>query len=143
MGCAYRRLSICAGLTLTWKRRRAARCTCEGSRGPKIACIPEPDTVRTLKRLHAEIDGHYVFRSERGSLLSVDAVQLICKRAGELTGLPFRVHPHKLRHACGFFLAEEGVDTRLIQSYLRHASISNTVIYTETSTRRLASIRVR
>ena len=103
----------------------------------------EPDTVRMLKRLHAETDGHYVFRSERGGPLSVDAVQLICKRAGELAGLPFRVHPHQLRHACGFFLAEEGVDTRLIQSYLGHASISNTVIYTETSARRLASIRVR
>ena len=103
----------------------------------------EPDTVGMLKRLHAETDGHYVFRSERGGPLSVDAVQLICKRAGELAGLPFRVHPHQLRHACGFFLAEEGVDTRLIQSYLGHASISNTVIYTETSARRLASIRVR
>jgi type 1 fimbriae regulatory protein FimB/type 1 fimbriae regulatory protein FimE len=49
-----------------------------------------------LKRLHAETDGHYVFRSERGGPLSVDAVQLICKRAGELAGLPFRVHPHQL-----------------------------------------------
>ena len=85
----------------------------------------------------------YVFRSERGGPLSVDVVQLICKRAGEFAGLPFRVHPHQVRHACGFFLAEEGVDTQLIQSYLGHASISNTVIYTETSARRFASIRVR
>ena len=54
----------------------------------------EPDTVRMLKRLHAETDGHYVFRSERGGPLSVDAVQLICKRAGEAAGLPFRVHSH-------------------------------------------------
>lgn len=96
-----------------------------------------------LKRLLAETDGHLVFRSERGGPLSVDAVQGICKKAGEAAGLPFRVHPHQLRHACGFFLAEEGVDTRLIQSYLGHASISNTVIYTETSVSRLASIRVR
>jgi integrase len=103
----------------------------------------EPDTVRLLKRLQAESDGHFVFRSERGGPLSVDAVQLICKRAGETTGLKFRIHPHMLRHACGFFLAEEGTDTRLIQDYLGHRDIKNTVIYTETSARRLAGVRVR
>ncbi len=55
----------------------------------------------------------------------------------------FIVHPHMLRHACGFFLAEEGTDTRLIQDYLGHKDIKNTVIYTETSQRRLAAVRVR
>jgi integrase len=103
----------------------------------------EPDTVRALKRLQADADGPYVFRSERGGPLSVDAIQVICKRAGELAGLGFRVHPHQLRHACGFALAEDGTDTRLIQDYLGHRDISNTVIYTETSQRRLSAVRVR
>ena len=48
-----------------------------------------------------------------------------------------------LRHACGFALAEAGTDTRLIQDYLGHKDIKNTVIYTETSARRLAGVRVR
>ena len=99
--------------------------------------------MKALKRMRAESDGPYVFRSEQGGPMSVDAVQLITKRAGELAGLGFRVHPHMLRHACGFALAEEGTDTRLIQDYLGHRDISNTVIYTETSQRRLAAVRVR
>jgi integrase len=103
----------------------------------------EPDTVRMLKRAKEQSDGHYVFRSERGGPLSPQIVQVIVDRAGELAGVPFKVHPHMLRHACGFALAEEGTDTRLIQSYLGHASIENTVGYTETSARRLASVRVR
>ena len=48
-----------------------------------------------------------------------------------------------LRHACGFALAEKGTDTRLIQSYLGHRDIRNTAIYTETSQKRLAGVRVR
>jgi integrase len=102
----------------------------------------EPDTVRMLKRAQ-QSDGNFVFRSERGGPLSPQVVQLIAARAGEVAGLPFRVHPHHLRHACGFALAEEGTDTRLIQDYLGHRAIANTVIYTETSARRLACVRVR
>ena len=103
----------------------------------------EPDTVRSLRKAKAESDGQYVFRSERGGPLSVDAVQAIVARAGRVAGLGVRCHPHMLRHACGFFLAEEGTDTRLIQDYLGHRDIKSTVIYTETSQRRLSGVRVR
>jgi integrase len=111
-------------------------------RGTDAIHTLEPDTVRALKRLKAGTDGSYVFRSEQGGPLSVDMAQRIVRRAGELAGLGFRVHPHHLRHACGFYLAEQGTDTRLIQSYLGHADIKSTVIYTETSQRRLAGVRV-
>jgi site-specific recombinase XerD len=33
-----------------------------------------------------------------------------------------KIHPHMLRHACGFKLANDGVDTRTIQAYLGHRS---------------------
>ena len=89
----------------------------------------EPDTVRMLKRAQQQSDGNFVFRSERGGPLSPQVVQLIVARAGKVAGLPFRVHPHHLRHACGFALAEEGTDTRLDQDYLGHRSIASTVIY--------------
>ena len=88
----------------------------------------EPDTVRLLKTHKATADGPLVFRSERGGPLSDSQVQDIVKRAGKLAGFAFQVHPHHLRHACGFALAEDGTDTRLIQDYLGHKSISNTVI---------------
>jgi integrase len=103
----------------------------------------EPDTVRSLRKARLESDGQYVFRSERGGPLSVDTVQSIVARAGKVAGLGVRCHPHMLRHACGFFLAEAGTDTRLIQDYLGHRDIKSTVIYTETSQRRLSAVRVR
>jgi Phage integrase family len=51
--------------------------------------------------------------------------------AGEEAGLPFPVHPHMLRHTCGFYLANKGIDTRAIQHYLGHRNIQYTVRYTE------------
>ena len=35
-----------------------------------------------------------------------------------------------LRHACGFYLANKGIDTRAIQQYLGHCNIQHTVQYT-------------
>ena len=51
--------------------------------------------------------------------------------------------PHMLRHATGYALANEGTDTRLIQDFLGHASIANTVRYTKLAPGRLAAVRVR
>jgi len=103
----------------------------------------EPDTARLLQRAKKRADGIYVFRSERGGKLSTDIVRVICERAGQAAGFGFRVRPHMFRHAAGFALAEEGTDTRLIQDFLGHKDIKSTVIYTETSQRRLAGVRVR
>jgi integrase len=61
----------------------------------------------------------------------------------QVAGLGLHVHPHMLWHARGFALAGQGTDTRLIQSYLGHRDIGNTAIYTETSQKRLAGVRVR
>jgi type 1 fimbriae regulatory protein FimB/type 1 fimbriae regulatory protein FimE len=47
--------------------------------------------------------------------------------------MAFGVHPHMLRHACGFKLANQGVDTRSLQHYLGHKNIQHTVRYTEVS----------
>ncbi len=40
---------------------------------------------------------------------------------------------HSLRHACGFALADQGADTRLIRDYLGHQYIQHTVRYTATN----------
>ena len=47
------------------------------------------------------------------------------------SGRSFQVHPHMLRHACGFKLANDGQDTRAIQHYMVHKNIMHTVRYTE------------
>jgi site-specific recombinase XerD len=60
--------------------------------------------------------------------------------AGERAKLPFRVHPHMLRHSTGFYLANKGFDTRLIQDYLGHRNIAHTVKYTRTAAGRFEGL---
>jgi type 1 fimbriae regulatory protein FimE len=88
--------------------------------------------LRALRRLRREQGtSPYVFTTERGSAMTDSSVRKIIARAGDEAHLGFPVHPHMLRHACGFKLANEGHDTRAIQHYLGHRNIQHTVRYTE------------
>ena len=89
---------------------------------------PELRALRQLRRHYPNTP--YLFVSERGGPLTDRAVRHIVLRAGEIAGLTFPIHPHMLRHACGFYLANKGVDTRAIQQYLGHRNIQHTVRYT-------------
>lgn len=81
-----------------------------------------------------------IFSSERGSPLTTSTVRKIVARSGELAGVGFPVHPHMLRHATGYYLANQGVDTRTIQAYLGHRNIMHTVRYTQLAADRFRSI---
>ncbi len=61
----------------------------------------------------------------------VDVEHHVVAQAARAAGIDFPVHPHMLRHATGFYLANTGQDTRAIQLYLGHKSIQHTVRYTE------------
>jgi type 1 fimbriae regulatory protein FimB/type 1 fimbriae regulatory protein FimE len=89
---------------------------------------PEIRALRRLKRVYA---GPYVFMTERQGPLTPSVVRKIVARSGERAGLGFPVHPHMLRHACGFKLANDGHDTRAIQHYLGHRCITHTTRYTD------------
>jgi integrase len=92
----------------------------------------EGDEMRSLRRLRRIYpDGPFIFLSERGGPLTRSAVNKLIERAGRNAGIPFPVHPHMGRHSCGYYLANKGVDTRTIQDYLGHVSITHTVRYTE------------
>ncbi len=95
---------------------------------------PELRALRQIQKNYA--DTSYVFVSERKAPLSTRSIRHIIARAGELAGLPFKVHPHQLRHACGYYLAARGHDTRAIQDYLGHKNIHHTVRYTQMSPKR-------
>ncbi len=87
--------------------------------------------LRALRQLHRHYpDTPYLFVSERGGPLTARAVRHMVLRAGKVAGLTFPIHPHMLRHACGFYLANKGIDTRAIQQYLGHRNIQHTVRYT-------------
>jgi integrase len=97
--------------------------------------------LRALRRLRPEQPkSPFVFISERGAPFSKRGFQAMLERAGEAAGSDMKIHPHMLRHACGFKLANEGVDTRTIQAYLGHKSIQHTVRYTELSPTRFKSL---
>lgn len=83
-----------------------------------------------LERLHYP-DTPYTFVTERGGPLTPSTMRKMVARAGTRAGIPFPVHPHMLRHACGFKLANDGHDTRALQHYLGHRNIQHTVRYTE------------
>jgi site-specific recombinase XerD len=102
------------------------------------------DELAALRRLRDQAQGDvFVFLSERGAPLSPNMIARIVERAAEAAGIGFHVHPHMLRHSAGYMLANEGVDTRLIQDFLGHKNIQNTVRYTQLSAQRLAAVRVR
>ena len=90
--------------------------------------------IRGLRRLQRDYpDTPYIFVTERKGPLTASTVRKLIARAGQKAELGFPVHPHMLRHACGFKLANDGHDTRAVQHYLGHKNIQHTVKYTELS----------
>jgi len=88
--------------------------------------------LRDLRRLLKEAPKSvHVFVTERGGPVSDSGFRKVVARAGQAARLPVPVHPHMLRHACGYKLANDGRDTRSIQHYLGHRNIQHTVRYTE------------
>jgi type 1 fimbriae regulatory protein FimE len=96
--------------------------------------------LRALRQLRREWpDSPYLFLSERGGPMTASNVRKLVARTGLAAHLSFPVHPHMLRHACGFKLANEGHDTRSLQHYLGHKNIAHTVRYTELAPDRFKS----
>ncbi len=93
------------------------------------------DELRAIKawladRAKMKPDTDSFFVSERRTAWSRKTAWLAIREYGKAAGLPLPAHPHMLRHACGFALADQGADTRLIQDYLGHRNIQHTVRYT-------------
>jgi type 1 fimbriae regulatory protein FimB len=84
--------------------------------------------------------GKTFFVSERREPLHRSTVNLLLHKYSAVAGLPMLAHPHMLRHACGFALADQGADTRLIQDYLGHRNIQHTVRYTATNPARFEKL---
>jgi len=88
------------------------------------------DELRAIRRYLAVRRGElpWLFLSERGQPLTRQAVSYLVGLAAQRAGLP-GVHPHTLRHSCGYYLANKGHDLRLIQD-LGHRDPKHTVQYT-------------
>jgi type 1 fimbriae regulatory protein FimB len=94
-----------------------------------------PDELKAIgawlrQRARMQPAGKTFFVSEQRKPLHRSTVNFALKAYSGIAALPFSAHPHMLRHACGFALADQGADTRLIQDYLGHRNIQHTVRYT-------------
>ena len=87
--------------------------------------------LRSLRREHPHAS--HLFINERGAPMSPDGFRKMLERISAEANLGFPVHPHMLRHACGYKLANDGRDTRSLQQYLGHKNIPHTVRYTQLS----------
>jgi integrase len=85
--------------------------------------------LRALRRTAG--NARYVFQTERGGPFSRAGLNKLIERLGRAAKLPFAIHPHMLRHACGYALINRDVDVRTLQSYLGHRSITSTARYSE------------
>lgn len=101
---------------------------------PSVHPLRGPE-LRALRKLKRESKpSAYLFVTERGSPFTAAGFRKLLSRIAQLSSLPFSVHPHMLRHACGYKLVNDGHDVRAIQHYLGHKNIQHTVRYTELAT---------
>jgi len=102
-------------------------------KGNKPATVPlVPRTARTIDLAVGERHEGPILLRRDGHRLDRRTAHRWVRSIGKRAGLG-AVHPHMLRHACGFALADQGADTRLIQDYLGHRNIQHTVMYTATN----------
>ena len=92
---------------------------------------PCPRGRATLAQRDQEPKSPFVFTSERGAPFTTAGFARMVERAGTEAKLGFKAHPHMLRHACGYALANGGHDTRALQAYLGRRNIQHTVRYSE------------
>jgi type 1 fimbriae regulatory protein FimE len=93
--------------------------------------------LRALRQLQAT--SPYVFVTEAGTPVTTAWFLRMVKRTGQAAKLGFAVHPHMLRHACGYKLANDGHDTRSLAHYLGHRNLQGTARYTALAEGRFAS----
>ena len=136
----HRNWSTFIGIRLTSNKRSCM--SVEVQQGSPATHPLTGKELRALRRLQREqeLKSPFVFTSERGTPFTRRGFQAMVERAGKTIGFDVKIHPHMLRHACGFKLANDGVDTRTIQAYLGHKSIQHIVRYTELAPTRFKSL---
>ena len=81
------------------------------------------------KEFGKEIKGNF-FVNRYGEPLSTQSVRLMLRSYTQAAGIEQHITPHMIRHSFATLLLEKGVDIRIIQQLLGHASIVTTQIYT-------------
>jgi integrase len=101
------------------------------------------EELRVLKRYlsqRGDAQLPWLFLTERGDQFTRFTINYLVRSIGQRAGLAFHVHPHMLRHGCGYALANRGYDLRLIQDYLGHRDPKHTTRYTRTAATRFEGL---
>jgi type 1 fimbriae regulatory protein FimB len=101
------------------------------------------DELRVLKRYlpqRGDVALPWLFLTERGDQFTRFTINYLVRSTSQRAGLAFHVHPHMLRHGCGYALANRGYDLRLIQDYLGHRDPKHTTRYTRTAATRFEGL---
>jgi type 1 fimbriae regulatory protein FimB/type 1 fimbriae regulatory protein FimE len=101
------------------------------------------DEARLLRPLLREHQSPFVFISERGGPMGTRNARTIIAKLGQFAELGFPTHPHSLRHACGYFLANSGEDIRSVQTWLGHSNLQHTSRYCALTATPFATFRRR
>lgn len=81
-----------------------------------------------------------LFVNSAGGRLSTQGITNVIAKMSREAGIERRVTPHMLRHTVATLLLRNGVNIRVVQEFLGHASIATTQRYTHISKEYLASV---
>lgn len=109
-----------AGGQIMVKRLKGCKSTMQPLQANEGAC---------LRRLKRPKGSRLVFASERGPGITRRRFAQIVRELGEAAGIPFPIHPHMLRHACGYWLANQGKNVFQIKNYLGHRRLEQAEEY--------------
>ena len=137
-------LRVSEAISLRWEHVNLERARLWVERLKGSLSVEHPITGDELRLVRKHLAGRdnqlpWLFVSERGAPLSRHAVNYLIAAAGDKAGIG-HVHPHMLRHSCGYALADKGTDLRTMQDYLGHRDPGMTVRYTRIAARRFEGL---
>ena len=111
----------------------------------RLAVVVDEETVRVQRGYHearARIHTRSaaLFLNSSGKRLTTQGIANVIAQLREKAGIERRVTPHMLRHTVATLLLRNGVDIRVVQEFLGHASIATTQRYTHVTKEHLRGV---
>lgn len=111
----------------------------------RLAVVVDEETVRLQRkylesRAQIKTQSPALFLNSSGSRLTTQGIANVIAQLREGAGIDRRVTPHMLRHTVATLLLRNGVDIRIVQEFLGHASIATTQRYTHVTKEHLIGV---